>query len=34
VVRALETAIGLPVSVTPYAQINGAIGAACLAREG
>ncbi len=31
VVRALETAIGMPVAVSPHAQVNGAIGAACLA---
>jgi predicted CoA-substrate-specific enzyme activase len=31
VVRALEKAIGMPVVVSPYAQVNGAIGAACLA---
>jgi activator of 2-hydroxyglutaryl-CoA dehydratase len=33
VVRALEKAIGVPVVVSPHAQVNGAIGAACLARE-
>ncbi|MBM4312393.1 MAG: 2-hydroxyglutaryl-CoA dehydratase [Deltaproteobacteria bacterium] len=33
VVHALEKAIGCPVVVSPYAQVNGAIGAACLARE-
>lgn len=33
VVRALEKVIGHPVVVSPHAQINGAIGAACLARE-
>ena len=31
VVRALETAIGVLVTVSPHAQVNGAIGAACLA---
>jgi len=31
VVRALEAAIGMPVVVSPHAQVNGAIGAACLA---
>ena len=31
VVRALETAIGMSVTVSPHAQVNGAIGAACLA---
>lgn len=31
VVRALERAIGMPVVVSPHAQVNGAIGAACLA---
>jgi len=31
VVRALETAIGVPVIVSPHAQVTGAIGAACLA---
>jgi (R)-2-hydroxyacyl-CoA dehydratese activating ATPase len=33
VVRALEKAIGMPVVVSPHAQVNGAIGAACLAGE-
>jgi activator of 2-hydroxyglutaryl-CoA dehydratase len=33
VVRALERVIGLPVFVSPHAQLAGAIGAACLARE-
>ena len=33
VVRALEKVIGMPVSVSPRAQVAGAIGAACLARE-
>jgi (R)-2-hydroxyacyl-CoA dehydratese activating ATPase len=33
VVRALEQVIGMPVVVSPYAQVNGAIGAASLARE-
>lgn len=31
VVRALEKALGIPVAVSPHAQVNGAIGAACLA---
>lgn len=33
VVRALDKVTGIPVVVSPHAQINGAIGAACLARE-
>jgi predicted CoA-substrate-specific enzyme activase len=33
VVRALEKVIGMPVAVSPRAQVAGAIGAACLARE-
>jgi activator of 2-hydroxyglutaryl-CoA dehydratase len=33
VVRALEKAIGMTVSVSPQAQVAGAIGAACIARE-
>ena len=33
VVRALEKAIGMPVAVSPHAQVNGAIGAAAIARE-
>jgi (R)-2-hydroxyacyl-CoA dehydratese activating ATPase len=33
VVRALEKVIGMPVAVSPQAQVAGAIGAACLARE-
>jgi predicted CoA-substrate-specific enzyme activase len=33
VVRALEKAIGMPVVVSPYAQLTGAIGAARLALE-
>jgi len=33
VVRALEKVIGMPVVVSPRAQVAGAIGAACLARE-
>jgi predicted CoA-substrate-specific enzyme activase len=33
VVRAFETALGQPVAVSEYAQVNGAIGAACLARN-
>jgi len=33
VVRALEKAIGMPVVVSPHAQVNGAIGAAVLALE-
>jgi activator of 2-hydroxyglutaryl-CoA dehydratase len=31
VVKALETKLGYPVQVSAYAQVNGAIGAACLA---
>jgi len=31
VVRALEKRFGIPVEVTTYAQVNGAIGAAVLA---
>lgn len=34
VVRALEKKLGQAIRVTPYAQVNGAIGAACLARMG
>jgi len=30
-VRALAEKLGLPVAVSPYAQINGALGAAYLA---
>jgi len=33
VVRALEKVIGMPVVVSPQAQVAGAIGAACIARE-
>jgi len=33
VVRALEKVIGMPVVVSSQAQVAGAIGAACLARE-
>ncbi len=33
VVRALEKVMGLPIVVSPQAQVAGAIGAACLARE-
>jgi (R)-2-hydroxyacyl-CoA dehydratese activating ATPase len=33
VVRALEKVIGMPVAVSPQAQVAGAIGAASLARE-
>lgn len=33
VVRALEKVIGKPVAVSPRAQVAGAIGAACIARE-
>jgi len=33
VVRALEKAIGMPVFVSPHAQVVGAIGAASLARD-
>lgn len=33
VVRALEKVIGIPVAVSPQAQVAGAIGAASLARE-
>jgi predicted CoA-substrate-specific enzyme activase len=33
VVRALEKVIGMAVAVSPRAQVAGAIGAACLARE-
>jgi predicted CoA-substrate-specific enzyme activase len=33
VVRALEKVIGMPFAVSPRAQVAGAIGAACLARE-
>jgi (R)-2-hydroxyacyl-CoA dehydratese activating ATPase len=32
VVRALEKAIGMPVVISPYAQVTGAIGAAVFAR--
>jgi predicted CoA-substrate-specific enzyme activase len=31
VVKALEATLGYPVRVSAYAQVNGAIGAACLA---
>jgi len=34
VVRALEKAIGMPVVVSPHAQVSGAIGAACIAGRG
>jgi predicted CoA-substrate-specific enzyme activase len=34
VVRALEKAIGMPLVVSPHAQVNGAIGAAVLAVAG
>jgi predicted CoA-substrate-specific enzyme activase len=34
VVRALEKAIGMPLVVSPHAQVNGAIGAACIAGRG
>ena len=33
VVRALEKVIGMPIAVSPQAQVAGAIGAAALARE-
>ena len=33
VVRALEKAIGMQVVVSPHAQVNGAIGAAAIARD-
>jgi (R)-2-hydroxyacyl-CoA dehydratese activating ATPase len=33
VVRALEKVMGMPVVVSPRAQVAGAIGAACIARE-
>jgi len=33
VVKAFEKAVGLPVAVSEYAQINGAIGAALLAQQ-
>jgi len=33
VVRALEKVMGMPVVVSPQAQVAGAIGAACIARE-
>jgi (R)-2-hydroxyacyl-CoA dehydratese activating ATPase len=33
VVRALEKELGMPVVVSPRAQVAGAIGAACIARE-
>jgi len=33
VVRALEKVMGIPVIVSPQAQVAGAIGAACIARE-
>ncbi|MGD9330532.1 MAG: acyl-CoA dehydratase activase [Desulfobacterales bacterium] len=34
VVKALETKLGHHLRVSPHAQVNGAIGAACLAAEG
>ena len=34
VVKALEAKLGYPVQVSRYAQVNGAIGAACLAADG
>ena len=33
VVRALEKVLGMPVAVSPHAQVTGAIGAAAIARE-
>jgi len=33
VVRAFEKAIGSPIEVSDYAQVNGAIGAALLAQD-
>jgi predicted CoA-substrate-specific enzyme activase len=34
VVRALESKAGMSISVSPHAQVNGAIGAAIIARQG
>ncbi len=34
VVRALEKVLGMPVAVSPHAQVTGAIGAAAIASEG
>ena len=33
VVRALEKVLGMPVLVSPHAQVTGAIGAAAIARD-